>query len=44
MDGAVIAPRSTSRARHPPPMAGRPKPDFLLSGFKTAVRIESQRR
>lgn len=31
------------RFAFPRPLAGRPKPDFSLSGLKTAVRIEAQK-
>jgi N6-L-threonylcarbamoyladenine synthase len=31
------------RFAFPRPMAGRPKPDFSLSGLKTAVRLEAQK-
>ena len=31
------------RFAFPRPMAGRPKPDFSLSGLKTAVRLESEK-
>ena len=31
------------RYAFPRPMAGRPKPDFSLSGLKTAVRIEAEK-
>ena len=32
-----------SRFAFPRPMQGRPKPDFSLSGLKTAVRLEAER-